>query len=147
MEVAIKAYPESSAVLVERHGIYVWGPTWESTKTQTECLDYLFEVFLKMKQSGLDPAQVPQNSVYKNEVRIFFFPLLFFSFSFPVLHFYLSCSVWLDRRHERCCCHPSIHPSNYPLICLCSCSSITLSSIHILTSPLFGIIMVRNDDR
>ena len=30
---AMEAYPETCAVLVRRHGVYVWGETWEKTKT------------------------------------------------------------------------------------------------------------------
>lgn len=28
----MEKFPESSAVLVRRHGIYVWGDTWQRTK-------------------------------------------------------------------------------------------------------------------
>ena len=30
----------------------------------TECYDYLFEIAVKMKSIGLDPAHVPENSEY-----------------------------------------------------------------------------------
>lgn len=29
---AMDDYPECPAVLVRRHGLYVWGPTWQKTK-------------------------------------------------------------------------------------------------------------------
>ena len=29
---AMKAYPSSNAVIVRRHGIYVWGDTWQDCK-------------------------------------------------------------------------------------------------------------------
>ncbi|KAH6911480.1 Methylthioribulose-1-phosphate dehydratase [Coprinopsis sp. MPI-PUGE-AT-0042] len=53
MAEAMEKYPDAAAVLVRRHGVYVWGNDWEKAKTQTECLDYLFEVAVKMKQAGV----------------------------------------------------------------------------------------------
>ncbi|KAK3103996.1 hypothetical protein FSP39_023511 [Pinctada imbricata] len=59
MQAAIEDYPESCAVLVRRHGVYVWGETWEKAKTMCECYDYLFDIAVQMKQCGLDPAEIP----------------------------------------------------------------------------------------
>jgi methylthioribulose-1-phosphate dehydratase len=56
----MEAYPEANAVLVRRHGVYVWGADWTKAKTMCECYDYLFEIYVKMKQMGLDPAAVPK---------------------------------------------------------------------------------------
>jgi methylthioribulose-1-phosphate dehydratase len=57
MAKAMIEYPEACAVLVRRHGVYVWGASWEQAKTTCECLDYLFELSVKMKQLGIDPEQ------------------------------------------------------------------------------------------
>ncbi|MEN0063443.1 MAG: methylthioribulose 1-phosphate dehydratase [Myxococcota bacterium] len=59
MREAMEAYPDAHAVLVRRHGVYVWGKDWVQAKTQAECYDYLFEVALRMRQIGLDPAAMP----------------------------------------------------------------------------------------
>ncbi|RNA14531.1 Methylthioribulose-1-phosphate [Brachionus plicatilis] len=56
---AMEDYPDSCAVLVRRHGIYVWGPTWQSAKSMCECYDYLCEIAVKMKQAGMDPTVAP----------------------------------------------------------------------------------------
>jgi methylthioribulose-1-phosphate dehydratase len=53
MAVAINAHPRSNAVLVRRHGVYVWGRDWMHAKTQAECYHYLFEAVVRMKQLGL----------------------------------------------------------------------------------------------
>ncbi|KAK9056956.1 hypothetical protein SSX86_024321 [Deinandra increscens subsp. villosa] len=54
LAVAIEAYPKTTAVLVRNHGIYVWGDSWISAKTQAECYHYLFEAAIKLHQLGLD---------------------------------------------------------------------------------------------
>jgi ribulose-5-phosphate 4-epimerase/fuculose-1-phosphate aldolase len=41
-------------VLVAGHGVYVWGPTWVSAKTQAECYDYLFRAAVEAHRLGLD---------------------------------------------------------------------------------------------
>jgi len=57
---AMRAYPKAQAVLVRRHGVYVWGPDWVKAKTQAECYDYLFEASVRMRQLGIDPSRPPQ---------------------------------------------------------------------------------------
>ncbi len=59
MAEAMKAYPRSQAVLVRRHGVYVWGRSWVEAKTQAECYDYLFGAAVRMRQLGFDPAKAP----------------------------------------------------------------------------------------
>ncbi|HJT24132.1 MAG TPA: methylthioribulose 1-phosphate dehydratase, partial [bacterium] len=50
---AVKNNPKSHAVLVRRHGVYVWGKDWKQAKTHAECYDYLFEAAGRMKQLGI----------------------------------------------------------------------------------------------
>lgn len=52
----MEEYPETNAILVRRHGVFIWGESWEKAKTMTECYDYLFEIAIKMKSIGLDPV-------------------------------------------------------------------------------------------
>jgi methylthioribulose-1-phosphate dehydratase len=53
MASAMQAYPATSAVLVRRHGVYVWGRDWAHAKTQAECYHYLFEAVVRMQELGL----------------------------------------------------------------------------------------------
>ena len=66
MAEAMQKYPDANAVLVRRHGVYVWGETWEKAKSMAECYDYLFEIAVKMRSLGLDPAAIPETSEYRN---------------------------------------------------------------------------------
>jgi methylthioribulose-1-phosphate dehydratase len=52
---AMDAYPDSQAILVKGHGVYVWGPTWVKAKTQAECYDYLFQAAVEIQRLGLNP--------------------------------------------------------------------------------------------
>ena len=56
---AIKNYPKANAVLVKRHGVYVWGDNWIQAKTQAECYEYLFEAAVKLHSLGIDVSQPP----------------------------------------------------------------------------------------
>lgn len=62
MAAAIQAYPDTQAVLVRRHGVYVWGRDWVEAKTQAECYDYLFETAVRLKELGIDAAVKPPPS-------------------------------------------------------------------------------------
>jgi len=57
---AIQAYPQAHAVLVRRHGVYVWGRDWVQAKTHAECYDYLFEAAVRMRQLGIEPSAAPR---------------------------------------------------------------------------------------
>ena len=59
MAEAIQAFPNSHAVLVWRHGVYVWGRDWVQAKTHAECYDYLFGAAVRMKELGIAPAIRP----------------------------------------------------------------------------------------
>jgi len=53
LEEAIAAYPKTQAVLVRRHGVYIWGRDWVRAKTQAECYDYLFRAAAEMQRLGI----------------------------------------------------------------------------------------------
>ncbi|CAL4111175.1 unnamed protein product, partial [Meganyctiphanes norvegica] len=58
---AMEKYPNTQAILVRRHGVYVWGDTWEKAKTMAECYDYLFDVAVQMSRFNIDPCKTPDN--------------------------------------------------------------------------------------
>ena len=66
---AITAFPATQAVLVRRHGVYVWGDTWQQAKTQAECYHYLFSAAIEARKLGLrvdtSPA-APPSATYSN---------------------------------------------------------------------------------
>ncbi|CCD23969.1 methylthioribulose 1-phosphate dehydratase MDE1 NDAI_0C03090 [Naumovozyma dairenensis CBS 421] len=45
--------PHTCAVIVRRHGIFVWGPTIDKAKIYNEAIDYLMELAIKMYQLGI----------------------------------------------------------------------------------------------
>lgn len=53
LEQCMDEYPDTFAVLVRRHGIYVWGKDVAQAKTITESLDWLFKLAVEMKKLGL----------------------------------------------------------------------------------------------
>ncbi|OAA37300.1 APAF1-interacting protein [Beauveria brongniartii RCEF 3172] len=53
LEAAMEEYPDTYAVLVRRHGVYVWGDNVHKAKTQCESLDYLFQLAVEMKKLGI----------------------------------------------------------------------------------------------
>lgn len=56
---AIRAYPRSHAVLVRRHGVYVWGDDWVAAKTHAECYHYVFEAAVRLRSLGVDVSRPP----------------------------------------------------------------------------------------
>lgn len=56
---AIANNPKAVAILVRRHGMYVWGKTWEEAKRHGECLHYLFEIAISMRKLGMDFTSPP----------------------------------------------------------------------------------------
>ncbi|MCJ1404932.1 Methylthioribulose-1-phosphate dehydratase [Xylographa trunciseda] len=50
---AMEQHPDTYAVLVRRHGIYVWGDNVQKAKTQAESLDYIFQLAVRMREMGL----------------------------------------------------------------------------------------------
>ncbi|KAI9662310.1 MAG: Methylthioribulose-1-phosphate dehydratase [Bathelium mastoideum] len=53
LEAAIQEYPDTYAILVRRHGIYVWGDSVQKAKTLCESLDYIFQLAVEMRKQQL----------------------------------------------------------------------------------------------
>ncbi|KAI4163847.1 MAG: hypothetical protein LQ342_002620 [Letrouitia transgressa] len=53
LEATMEKYPDAYAVLVRRHGVYVWGDDVQKAKTQAESLDYIFRLAVEMRRLGL----------------------------------------------------------------------------------------------
>ena len=46
-------YPNTCAVLVRRHGLFVWGPTIDKAKIYNESIDYLLGLAIRMHQLNI----------------------------------------------------------------------------------------------
>ncbi|KAI1197514.1 methylthioribulose-1-phosphate dehydratase [Nemania serpens] len=53
LEEAMDKHPDTYAVLVRRHGVYVWGDNVHKAKTTCESLDYLFQLAVQMRHLGI----------------------------------------------------------------------------------------------
>ncbi|TRX98138.1 hypothetical protein FHL15_000783 [Xylaria flabelliformis] len=53
LEEAMDKHPDTYAVLVRRHGVYVWGDNVHKAKTMCESLDYLFQLAVQMRHLGI----------------------------------------------------------------------------------------------
>ncbi|HEX4335431.1 MAG TPA: methylthioribulose 1-phosphate dehydratase [Polyangiaceae bacterium] len=60
MAEAIAANPRTYAVLVRRHGVYIWGKDWVEAKTHAECYHYLFEAAVRMAALGVDARKATE---------------------------------------------------------------------------------------
>lgn len=53
LQEAMEKYPGTTAILVRRHGIYVWGENVWKAKVYNEAIDYLLELAIKMHREGV----------------------------------------------------------------------------------------------
>lgn len=56
LEKALKEYPQAPAVIVRRHGIYVWGESVWKAKIINEAIDYLLVLAVDMRKLGIPTA-------------------------------------------------------------------------------------------
>ena len=62
---AMEAFPKTYAVLVRRHGVYIWGDTWQQAKTQAECYHYLFSAVVEATKHDLRLDIGPQREPFR----------------------------------------------------------------------------------
>jgi len=53
LERVLQEWPDTYAILVRRHGLYVWGDTVVKAKTMAESYDYIFQLAVEMHKLGL----------------------------------------------------------------------------------------------
>lgn len=56
LEETLEKYPAAVAIIVRRHGIYVWGESVWKAKILNEAIDYLLELAVKMRGLGIPTA-------------------------------------------------------------------------------------------
>ena len=44
----LQRFPDTSAVLVRRHGIYTWGNDWSEAKRHAECFDWILDAVVRL---------------------------------------------------------------------------------------------------
>ncbi|CCC69749.1 hypothetical protein NCAS_0D01680 [Naumovozyma castellii] len=54
----LRSYPNTVAIIVRRHGIFVWGDSIAKAKIHNEAIDYLMELAIKMHKLGI-PSTCP----------------------------------------------------------------------------------------
>ncbi|KAG6362021.1 hypothetical protein INS49_010250 [Diaporthe citri] len=69
LEEAMDRFPDAYAVLVRRHGVYVWGNSVEQAKGQCESLDYLFQIAVEMKKLGIPWESDIQPTLPRNSLK------------------------------------------------------------------------------
>ncbi|CCH59575.1 hypothetical protein TBLA_0B07580 [Henningerozyma blattae CBS 6284] len=67
LEKTFQEYPHTVAVIVRRHGIFIWGPTIDKAKIYNEAIDYLMELAVKMYKLGIPPdCNIGEEKKYLN---------------------------------------------------------------------------------